>query len=144
MVCIYYFQIVLSPNLRSCHPTLVMIYPACLDTRLELKCNSFCTPARVAINNHSKSFPITRNDLRLVEMNSSHSFRSLYRYLMKPVVNVLVFLKDYFRLLKILVYRALLFMRFFKRPNMGSKLKFRSSLFFSKVACLGLGSGVFL
>ena len=119
MVCIYYFQIVLSPNLRSCHPTLVMIYPACLDTRLELKCNSFCTPARVAINNHSKSFPITRNDLRLVEMNSSHSFRSLYRYLMKPVVNVLVFLKDYFRLLKILVVQGVTVHEVFQKTKYG-------------------------
>ena len=50
-----------------------MIYPVRLDTRFELKCNLFCTPARVAINNHSKSFPIIRNDLRLIEMNSSHS-----------------------------------------------------------------------
>ena len=32
------------------------IYIARLDTRLELKCNSFCTPARVAINNHLKNF----------------------------------------------------------------------------------------
>ena len=130
MVCIYYFQIVLSPNLRSCHPTLVMIYPACLDTRLELKCNSFCTPARVAINNHSKSFPITRNDLRLVEMNSSHSFRSLYRYLMKPVVNVLVFLKDYFRLLKILVVQGITVHEVFQKTKYGFQIEVQKQSLF--------------
>ena len=130
MVCIYYFQIVLSPNLRSCHPTLVMIYPACLDTRLELKCNSFCTPARVAINNHSKSFPITRNDLRLVEINSSHSFRSLYRYLMKPVVNVLVFLKDYFRLLKILVVQGITVHEVFQKTKYGFQIEVQKQSLF--------------
>ena len=130
MVRIYYFQIVLSPNLRSCHPTLVMIYPACLDTRLELKCNSFCTPARVAINNHSKSFPITRNDLRLVEMNSSHSFRSLYRYLMKPVVNVLVFLKDYFRLLKILVVQGITVHEVFQKTKYGFQIEVQKQSLF--------------
>ena len=130
MVCIYYFQIVLSPNLRSCHPTLVMIYPACLDTRLELKCNSFCTPARVAINNHSKSFPITRNDLRLAEMNSSHSFRSLYRYLMKPVVNVLVFLKDYFRLLKILVVQGITVHEVFQKTKYGFQIEVQKQSLF--------------
>ena len=130
MVCIYYFQIVLSPNLRSCHPTLVMIYPACLDTRLELKCNSFCTPARVAINNHSKSFPITQNDLRLVEMNSSHSFRSLYRYLMKPVVNVLVFLKDYFRLLKILVVQGITVHEVFQKTKYGFQIEVQKQSLF--------------
>ena len=130
MVCIYYFQIVLSPNLRSCHPTLVIIYPACLDTRLELKCNSFCTPARVAINNHSKSFPITRNDLRLVEMNSSHSFRSLYRYLMKPVVNVLVFLKDYFRLLKILVVQGITVHEVFQKTKYGFQIEVQKQSLF--------------
>ena len=130
MVCIYYFQIVLSPNLRSCHPTLVMIYPACLDTRLELKCNSFCTPARVAINNHSKSFPITRNDLRLVEMNSSHSFRSLYRYLMKPVVNVPVFLKDYFRLLKILVVQGITVHEVFQKTKYGFQIEVQKQSLF--------------
>ena len=130
MVCIYYFQIVLSQNLRSCHPTLVMIYPACLDTRLELKCNSFCTPARVAINNHSKSFPITRNDLRLVEMNSSHSFRSLYRYLMKPVVNVLVFLKDYFRLLKILVVQGITVHEVFQKTKYGFQIEVQKQSLF--------------
>ena len=60
-------------QLALCHPTRVMIYPVRLDTQLELKCNSFCTPSRVAINNHSKSFWIIWNDLRWVEMNSSHS-----------------------------------------------------------------------
>ena len=130
MIRIYYFQIVLSPNLRSCHPTLVMIYPACLDTRLELKCNSFCTPARVAINNHSKSFPITRNDLRLVEMNSSHSFRSLYRYLMKPVVNVLVFLKDYFRLLKILVVQGITVHEVFQKTKYGFQIEVQKQSLF--------------
>ena len=130
MVRIYYFQIVFSPNLRSCHPTLVMIYPACLDTRLELKCNSFCTPARVAINNHSKSFPITRNDLRLVEMNSSHSFRSLYRYLMKPVVNVLVFLKDYFRLLKILVVQGITVHEVFQKTKYGFQIEVQKQSLF--------------
>ena len=130
MIRIYYFQIVLSPNLRSCHPTLVMIYPACLDTRLELKCNSFCTPARVAINNHSKSFPITRNDLRLVEMNSSHSFRSLYRYLMKPVVNVLVFLKNYFRLLKILVVQGITVHEVFQKTKYGFQIEVQKQSLF--------------
>ena len=43
-------------QLALCHPTRVLIYLARLDTRLELKCNSLCTPARVAINNHLKNF----------------------------------------------------------------------------------------
>ena len=53
--------------------TRIMICPARLVTRLELKCNSFCIQTRVAISNYSKSFSIIRNDLRLLEMNSSHS-----------------------------------------------------------------------
>ena len=51
-------------QLALCHPTHVMIYPVRLDTQIELKCNSFCTPARVAIKNHLKSFRIIRNDLQ--------------------------------------------------------------------------------
>ena len=60
-------------QLASCHPTHFMIYAARLDTRPELKCNSLCTSDRVAINNHSKGFPIIWNNLQLIEMNSSHS-----------------------------------------------------------------------
>ena len=37
-------------QLALCHPTRALIYLTRLDTRLELKYNSFCTPARVAIH----------------------------------------------------------------------------------------------
>ena len=39
-----------------------MIYPACLVTRLALKCNSIYTPSRKAISNYSRSYSIIRND----------------------------------------------------------------------------------
>ena len=55
-----------------CHPTCVMICPARLATRLELKCNSFCISIRIATSNYSKSFLIIRNDLQLLELKSSH------------------------------------------------------------------------
>ena len=65
--------------------SLNMICPARLDTRLELKCNSLCTPGRVVINNHSKSSPIIRNDLRLIEMNSSHSKTAMTLLALRPL-----------------------------------------------------------
>ena len=43
-------------QLGLCHPIRIIIYPARLDTRVELKCNWFCTPTRVAIGNHWKGF----------------------------------------------------------------------------------------
>ena len=66
-----------------CHPACVMIYPARLVTRLELKCNSFCTPARAAIINHSKSVSIIRSDFQLLEMNSTHSKTAFTQYIFR-------------------------------------------------------------
>ena len=43
---------------------------ACLDTRLELKCISFCTPARGAINNRLESFPVIRFTISQDELQS--------------------------------------------------------------------------
>ena len=43
---------------KLCHPTRVIIYLALIDTRLELKCNSFCTSDRVAIDNHLNRFQL--------------------------------------------------------------------------------------
>ena len=53
-----------------CHPTCIMIFPAGVVTWIELKCNSFCAPARAAI---IKKCLIIRYDFRLLEMNSTHS-----------------------------------------------------------------------
>ena len=49
------------------------------------KMHSFCTPARVAINNHSKSFPIIQNDLWLIEMYSSHSKTGMKLLALRPL-----------------------------------------------------------
>ena len=50
-----------------------MICPDHLFTPLELKCNLYCIPTRVATSNYSKMFTIIRSNLRSLEMNSSHS-----------------------------------------------------------------------
>ena len=67
------------------HPTCVMICRASFVTRFESKCISLCTPARVAIINHTKSFPIIRNDLRLIEMKSSHSKTAMTILALRPL-----------------------------------------------------------
>ena len=54
------------------HPTRIMVFLTPHVTWLELKCNSFYTPAREAISNYSKIYSIIQNNLRLLNINSSH------------------------------------------------------------------------
>ena len=64
----YYLTCVVSSRLRY----FIRFAGARLVARLELKCNSFCIPTRVAISNYQKSFWIVQNDLGLLKINSSH------------------------------------------------------------------------
>ena len=81
-----YIYILLTRKLYSAR---FITHLALCHSRLELKCNSFCTPfripARVAINNHSNSFSIVRNYLRLGEMNSCHSKTAMTLLLLWPL-----------------------------------------------------------
>ena len=67
-------------QLALCHPTRALIYLTRLDTRLELKCNSFCTPAL-----HHSFCDYIRNDLRCVEINSSHSKTDMTLLALRPL-----------------------------------------------------------
>ena len=90
--CIFNFTDQKTISSSFYHPSRVMsfdslnmICPARLDTRLKLKRNYLCTPARAVINNHSKSSPIIRNDLRLHEMNSRHSKTAMTLLALRPL-----------------------------------------------------------
>ena len=73
------------------HPTRVMSSDSLYDLSssswysTRIKMQLVLHPTRVAINNHSKSFPIIWNDLRLIKMNSSHSKTAITLLTLRPL-----------------------------------------------------------
>ena len=86
-------------QLVLCHPTRVMIYPAHLGTRLELRCNSFCTLAQVVINNHPNFWPFWHSDCFIEKTLVAFDFDKKHKQNIAQITMQYHVSKDFLRLI---------------------------------------------